>query len=371
MRYFLPINTTVLLAAFALVAGPVAGAADPLSNIRLPPGFRIHVYAADIPDARSMARSPAGTLFVGNRKDGRVYALQDRDGDFQIDRRYTLARGLTMPNGVAFRRGDLYVAEVHRIFRWRRIEDHLTQPPAPEIIRDDLPKKKWHGWKFIRFGPDGKLYFPIGAPCNVCLSDNESFASILRMNPDGSELELFARGVRNTVGFDWHPQTRTLWFTDNGRDWLGDDTPPDELNHAPRPGLHFGFPYLHGVDVKDPVYHRKMPRIAVTLPVKALGPHVAALGMRFYTGTSFPATYRHRIFIAEHGSWNRSVPVGYRITTVTLNPDNSPQYEVFAEGWLDDGKVTGRPVDLEILPDGSMLVSDDYAGRIYRIHYTE
>ena len=219
------------------------------------------------------------------------------------------------------------------------------------------------------FGPDGKLYVPVGAPCNVCLEKDRRFASILRMNADGSGLEIFAEGVRNTVGFDWHPQTQELWFTDNGRDWLGDDLPPDELNHAPQPGAHFGFPFFHGNDLPDPVFGEQAPPRRFRPPAQALAPHAAALGMRFYTGTMFPEGYREQIFIAEHGSWNRSQPIGYRVTLVRLKENRPVAYEVFASGWLREEGVIGRPVDLEILPDGSLLISDDHAGRIYRVVY--
>ena len=274
-----------------------------------------------------------------------------------------------MPNGVAFRDGDLYVAEVHRIIKFTDIEKRLSDPGPPEVVFSDLPQEKWHGWKFIRFGPDGKLYVPIGAPCNVCEPGDPLFATISRMNLDGSDFEIFARGVRNSVGFDWHPETLELWFADNGRDMLGDDLPPDELNRASRPGLHFGFPYLHGNNIMDPEYGAKKGNQDVTGPVQELGPHVASLGMRFYTGAQFPAEYARVIFIAEHGSWNRSEPIGYRISLVRLKNSASTGYEVFAQGWLQKHRILGRPVDIEFMPDGSMLVSDDYSDRIYRIIY--
>jgi glucose/arabinose dehydrogenase len=274
-----------------------------------------------------------------------------------------------MPNGVAFHNGALYVAEVNRVLRFDNIEARLKNPPQPVVVNDSFPTKKHHGWKFIRFGPDGKLYVPVGAPCNVCESDDQRFATIMRMNPDGTGLEIFARGVRNTVGFDWHPVTRELWFTDNGRDWMGDDQPPDELNRAPIGGLHFGFPYRHGKDVTDPEHGRKMKKGEFVPPELELGPHVASLGMRFYTGAMFPPEYRNRIFIAEHGSWNRSDPLGYRVTTVRLEGNRAVDYQVFAEGWLQEGRAWGRPVDVQVMPDGALLVSDDKAGVIYRISY--
>jgi glucose/arabinose dehydrogenase len=282
----------------------------------------------------------------------------------------TIARGLNMPNGVAYRNGSLYVAEVSRVLRYDNIDSRLHNPPRPVVVNDTFPTDRAHGWKFIRFGPDGMLYVPVGAPCNVCLPKKAGYATIMRMGPDGKRLQIFARGVRNSVGFDWHPRTKKLWFTDNGRDWLGDNIPPDELNCAPRKGMNFGFPYCHGGDIPDPVFGEMKPCSAFTPPAMKLGPHVAALGMRFYTGKLFPPPYHGQIFIAEHGSWNRSVPIGYRITLVRLKKGRASSYEVFAEGWLNGGAAWGRPVDLEILPDGSLLVSDDRAGAIYRIRYT-
>jgi glucose/arabinose dehydrogenase len=275
-----------------------------------------------------------------------------------------------VPNGVAFHNGDLYVAEINRILRFKNIESHLDNPPIPEVIRDTFPTDKAHGWKFIRFGPDGLLYVPVGAPCNICERD-DPYASITRMAPDGSGFEIFARGIRNSVGFDWHPHNKDLWFTDNGRDWLGDDIPPDELNHAPQAGLHFGFPYCHGGDLLDPEYSETKPCSEFTAPIQKLGPHVAALGMRFYTGTLFPSPYRNQIFIAQHGSWNRSDKSGYRIMQVTLEGNKATSYNVFAEGWLQGEQAWGRPVDVEVMPDGALLVSDDQAGVVYRIVYEE
>ena len=337
--------------------------------ISLPPGFSIAIYADNVPNARSMALSPNNTLFVGSRNAGKVYAVIDNDNDYKADEVITIADNLYMPNGVAFRDGDLYVAEIHRIIKFTDIEKRLHNPPKREIVFGTLPDKKWHGWKFIKFGPDGKLYVPIGAPCNVCEPKDKLFGTITRMNKDGSGFEIFASGIRNSVGFDWHPETRELWFTDNGRDMLGDNLPPDELNHAPHGGLHFGFPYLHGNNVIDPEFGKKSVNFHFTKPARELGPHVASLGMQFYTGPMFPAEYANQIFIAEHGSWNRSEPIGYRISLVRLENSKPVSYEVFAEGWLQKDKVLGRPVDLEIMQDGSLLVSDDYSGTIYRIVY--
>ena len=238
------------------------------------------------------------------------------------------------------------------------------------MVTDRYPTDRHHGWKFIAFGPDGWLYVPVGAPCNVCLPPGPLHETITRMKPDGSAIEVFARGVRNSVGFDWRPGSHDLWFTDNGRDWLGDDRPPDELNHAPKAGMHFGFPYCHGRALPDPEFGRDKACTDFTPPAAELGPHVAALGMRFYTGTMFPPEYRGRIFIAEHGSWNRTTPIGYRVTTARLDGDRVVGYEPFATGWLgDNGQIAGRPVDVLVMPDGALLVSDDHAGAIYRIAY--
>ncbi len=359
----------LVISALLSTAAGAAGREPLLASIKLPPGFRIAVYAADVEGARSLTLGWKGTVFVGTRDEGKVYGVVDVDGDNVADKVYTLARGLDMPNGVAFRDGSLYVAEVSRIIRYDGIESRLADPPAPVVVNDTFPRDRTHGWKFIRFGPDGKLYVPVGAPCNVCESADERYATIMRMNADGTGLEIFARGVRNTVGFDWNPATDELWFTDNGRDWLGDDKPPDELNCAPRPGLHFGFPYVHGKDIADPEFGAQGPPPAFTPPAKELGPHVAPLGMRFYGAEMFPAAYRGRIFIAEHGSWNRTVPLGYRVTLVRLDGNTPTSYGVFAEGWLKGGKAWGRPVDLMVMPDGALLVSDDKAGAIYRISY--
>jgi glucose/arabinose dehydrogenase len=366
------ILAVVIMGAVVITVGtPSRAENDLLGTIKVPPGFRISLFAEGVRGARSMAMAPDGTVFLGSREGGRVYALRDTDGDHVSDRVYTLARNLFMPNGVAYRDGSLYVAEVNRVIRFDSILSRLEDPPNPVVVNDSFPSETHHGWKFIRFGPEGWLYVPVGAPCNVCESRDPRFATIMRMRPSGEDLEIFARGVRNTVGFDFHPVTGELWFTDNGRDWLGDDRPPDELNHAHVSGLHFGFPYVHGSDIADPEYGGKGNFSDFIPPVQELGPHVAALGMRFYDGGMFPDSYTNRIFIAEHGSWNRSVPIGYRITTVTLRGDRALRYEVFAEGWLQGKRAWGRPVDVLVYLDGSLLVSDDRAGAVYRISYGE
>jgi glucose/arabinose dehydrogenase len=354
---------------FLLAVTGCGKAQSNLEQIKLPPGFRINVYAGGIEGARSLTLGDNGVVFVGSRNAGRVYALVDEKGDGSVVSVITVAENLDTPNGVAYAGGSLYVAEISRILRYDNIMANLRQPPAPVVVTDTLPGERHHGWKFIAFGPDGKLYVPVGAPCNICASQDERFASIMRMNPDGSGLEVFAHGVRNTVGFDWHPAAQELWFTDNGRDWLGADLPPDELNHVPRPGMHFGYPYYYGDNVPDPEFSQRPDSSAFTVPVMKLGAHVAALGMRFYTGTMFPEEYRNQIFIAEHGSWNRIIPTGYRISLVRLQAGKAVSYEVFAEGWLQAVNAWGRPVDVLVMPDGALLVSDDRANTVYRISY--
>ncbi|MBK7336906.1 MAG: sorbosone dehydrogenase family protein [Saprospirales bacterium] len=373
-RFLLPlIFLPLFLASCSSVNPPQKKAlsALPIEKIVLPEGFSIHIYAEGLTNARSMALSPGGTLFVGTRSEDKVYALRDTNGDFRADERYVIASGLNSPNGVAFRDGDLYVAEISRILKYEDIESRLADPPAPVVVFDQYPSEGHHGWKYIAFGPDGMLYVPVGAPCNICESKEPVYASITRLNPDGTGMEVVQHGIRNTVGFTWHPETGELWFTDNGRDWMGDDMPACELNHAPRDGMHFGYPYCHQGDLPDPEFGKDRPCEEFTPPVQNLGPHVAPLGMEFYSGTQFPAKYRNQVFIAEHGSWNRSTKIGYQVAMVTLEGNKALSYEPFAEGWLDKSsdEVWGRPVDIELMPDGSMLVSDDFAGAVYRIWY--
>lgn len=349
-------------------ADAVSSPTPPLDEIELPDGFRIHYYASDVPGARSMKLSPGGILYVGTRGQGNVYAVVDANGDYRAERVVVIDSGLDLPNGVAWRDGSLYVAENSRILRYDNIDERIDDPPEPVVVYDDYPTDDAHGWKFIAFGPDGRLYVPVGAPCNVCESP-EIYASITRMDPDGSNMEIVAHGVRNTVGFDWHPDTGELWFTDNGRDWLGDNRPPDELNRLSEVGQHFGFPFCHGRDILDPEFGEGHTCAEFTLPEAELGPHVAALGMRFYTGEMFPERYRRDVFIAEHGSWNRSEKIGYRVMLVEIEGNEAVSYQPFATGWLQGETAWGRPVDVLVMPDGSMLVSDDKMGAIYRIVY--
>jgi len=359
----------VLLSLISIVLVPSLGhtqANSALADITLPEGFSIEVLTDEVPGARSIALGDRGTLFVGTMGDGRVYAVVPREnaGPSIV----TIAEQLKMPNGIAFHEGDLYVAETTRIIRFRNIEDRLDDIPAYEVILDSLPPESHHGWRYIAFGPDGKLYLTIGAPCNVC--DKEGYGEIVRMNADGSEFETVAFGVRNSVGLTWDPGDGDLWFTDNGRDMMGDDIPAGEVNHASDVGMHFGFPYCHGGDILDPEFGQGRDCADYTPPAQKLNAHVAPLGLLFYDGSMFPEEYRRQIFIAEHGSWNRSTKIGYRISIVRMKNGQPQAYDVFASGWLKE-EVSGRPVDLLVLADGSMVVSDDMAGSLYRIIYTE
>jgi glucose/arabinose dehydrogenase len=360
----------LLIAAAALAP---AGRADlPLELITLPEGFKIDLFATDLPNARMIVRGANGTIFVSTRNKGAIYAVRDADGDFKAEQKWVIAEGLDTPNGVAFHEGALYVAEYRRLIRFDDIENRLDNPPAPVVLFDQFPEKMGHHWKYAAIGPDGWLYVNIGAPGNIVNMEPEDprYATISRIRLDGTGLETYARGVRNSVGFTWHPETGHLWFTDNGRDWLGDDRPPCELNVATEAGQHFGYPFCHGGDLIDPEFGEGRSCDEFVAPAQNLGPHTAPLGLKFYTGDQFPAEYKNAILIAEHGSWNRSIPIGYRIAMVRLDEQGkSKGYEMFAEGWLQRTRAWGRPVDLLVLPDGSLLISDDAADCIYRVHY--
>ncbi len=342
--------------------------AENLARIELPPGFKISVYAEGVENARQLALGERGTVFAGSRRAGKVHAVVDQDGDNAADRVYLVDEGLNMPSGVEFMNGSLYVGALDRILRYDDIESRLEQPPEPEVVTDAFPDKKHHGWKYLRFGPDNRLYVPVGAPCNIC--DEPGFAQIRRIFADGSGMEVYAEGARNSVGLAFHPGTDELWFTDNGRDMLGDDLPGDELNHAPEPGLHFGYPYCHQGDTLDPEFGKDKSCSDFTPPASTLGAHVAALGLTFYTGSMFPAHYVNQLFIAQHGSWNRSEKSGYNILLLRFDEQGKVRSsEVFASGWLQGQDNWGRPNDVLQMPDGSLLVSDDQAGVIYRITY--
>jgi glucose/arabinose dehydrogenase len=345
----------------------------PIDRLKLPEGFKIEVYADSIDGARSMAMGDNGTLFVGTRNEGKVYAIQDRDKDYRADNVIVLDTALKAPNGIAYRKGSLYVAEVGRLLRYDNIESQLNNRIEPTVVYDDYPTEFHHGWKYIAFGPDDKLYVPVGAPCNICDSTevDKRYATITRMNADGSDREIYAQGVRNTVGFTWHPETKEMYFTDNGRDMMGDDIPPCELNRVTEAGQHFGYPFCHGGVVKDPEFGNQQPCDDFVAPVQALGAHVAPLGVKFYTGDMFPKKYKQYAFIAEHGSWNRAKKVGYKIALVQLEDGKAIAYDTFLDGWLDEESQErfGRPVDILFLEDGSMLISDDFGDAIYRVTY--
>jgi glucose/arabinose dehydrogenase len=367
-----PAGCAVLLAAFMSSCSFPPGAQ--LDRITLPSGFSITLYEENVPGARALALGDKGTLFVGTYKEGKVYAVPARLGSRERGSVFVIAEGLQDPHGVAFKDGSLYVAERERILRFDDIENRLASPPAPAVVYEIGRKYAHHGLRVIHFGPDGKLYVSIGVPCNICMPELDRYGVIIRLNGNGNgkgKAEVFARGIRNSVGYDWHPKTQALWFTDNGRDLLGNDTPPDELNHAPMTGMHFGYPYCHAGELPDPVFGLRSRCSDFTAPAQKLGPHVAALGMKFYTGHQFPAAYRNRIFIAEHGSWNRNPKLGYRITMVTLSGNDAVNYEPFAEGWLQGNSAWGRPVDVIVAPDGALLVSDDKLGAIYKISYNK
>ena len=349
--------------------------AEHLDSIALPEGFHISIYRDGLEAARSMAMSESGTLFLGthsNRsrdKIGKVYAVTNPDGDGRGDDVKVVVEGFNVPNGVALRDGDLYVAEIHRVTRFDAIESRLESPPEPVVIDDSFPDEYHHGWKYLRFGPDGRLYVPVGAPCNIC-EPEAGQGTIVSLAPDGSDKRVYAEGVRNSVGFDWDPATGDLWFTDNGRDLWGDDTPPEELNHAPAEGAHFGYPYRYGRDLVDDSFSTDLTDVDFTGAALEFPAHNALLGMRFYTGEQFPVDYRGDLFIASRGSWNREVPDGYKIYRVRMEQGRAVAWEEFATGWLtQDKKFWGRPVDIEIAPDGSLLVSDDFNGLVYRISY--
>ncbi len=365
--------------AIAAVALPLQ-AALPLADVRLPPGFTIELVTDRVPNAREMALGAfdggRGTLFVGSSAAGKVYAVTLDRGRGSAVR--SIASGLAMPVGVAYRSGSLYVSAISRIVRLDGVDGDLDRLPPPVVVTDRFPSETHHGWKFIAFGPDGDLYVPVGAPCNVCERDEDRYYNIQKIKVDGGAPSVVARGVRNTVGFDWNPADGSLWFTDNGRDLLGDDIPADELDRVPANSAavpHFGFPYCHQGDIADPEFGGKRPCSQFVAPGAKLGAHVAAIGMRFYTpaasaAEAFPAAWRGGVFIAEHGSWNRSKKSGYRIVHVAIDGPTAGRQTVFADGWLHaDESVSGRPADVLPMPDGSLLVSDDQAGAIYRIRY--
>ncbi|MEO8122824.1 MAG: PQQ-dependent sugar dehydrogenase [Burkholderiales bacterium] len=352
----------------AAAADATPAAKLPLAKMKAPPGFKVEVFASNVPDARSLREGEQGTVFVSSRTAGKVYAIVEKDGRRQV---MTIAEKLDMPNGIAFHKGSLYVATVTTITRYDGIENRLDKPPAPVTIYDKLPDKRQHGWRFVAIGPDDKLYVGVGAPCNICLPP-PGFAQIRRMNLDGSGVEVVAEGVRNTVGFDFDPKDGSLWFTDNGRDWMGDDQPEDELDHVTQPGKQdFGFPYCHQGMLPDPEFGKGKDCADFAQPVWLLGPHAAALGMRFYTGSMFPPKYRGAIFIARHGPWNRSQKFAADVVVAFRDGKSGKggisKMEPFLSGLVENNAFLGRPVDVLVRKDGSLLVSDDLNGAVYRI----
>ncbi|MGZ5007879.1 MAG: PQQ-dependent sugar dehydrogenase [Methylobacter sp.] len=340
-----------------------------LKQLHVPAGFSLSVFADNLPNARSLALGDNGVIFVGTGSGDSVYAVQDTNNDGVADKRYVIADHLYMPNGVVYKDGSLYVAEINRIIRFDNIIQQLANPPKPVVIYDQFPSDQHHGWKYLRFGPDNKLYTAIGAPCNICEPEKPVYSSLVRLNADGSGNEILARGIRSSVGFDWQPGTNALFFTDNGRDYLGDDLPPDELNQWTTIGEHFGFPYCHGGDVLDPEFSAGKNCRQFTAPAWKFKAHMAPLGMRFYLGSQFPADYKNQLFVALHGSWNRSIPQGYRVALVKFNQGKPVSENVFIDGWLTNNNVLGRPVDILEMPDGSLLISDDSLGLIYKVEY--
>jgi glucose/arabinose dehydrogenase len=349
-------------------APPIAASVDklPVDKLKLPKGFNIEVYASGIPDARSIRIGDKGTVFIGNRVQDKVYAIVEKDGKRTVK---VIASGLYRPNGLAFHNGTLYIAELSKISKIDKIEDNLDNPPKPTVIYDNLPKDEAHGWKFMALGPDNKLYFEVGQPCNNCIP-SDAHGQIRRINLDGTGMEVVARGVRHSVGFDFHPVSKELYFTDNSRDWLSEDLPNDELNRVTKIGQHYGSPYCYQGNLPDTEFGWGRSCSEFVPPVALMGPHAASLGMRFYNGTMFPAEFRGQILVARHGSWNRSNKFGGDIALVKLNKDGSVKsVEPFITGFLVDNKYIGRPVDVQPMKDGSLLISDDYDGAVYRVTY--
>ncbi|MDD1644152.1 MAG: sorbosone dehydrogenase family protein [Methylococcaceae bacterium] len=370
MYFFKTTLLPLLLLNTCLAVAESGGHQDVLKQLHLPDGFTISVYADNLPNARSLALGDNGIVFVGTGAKGNVYAVQDSNNDGMAEQRHIIASNLNMPNGVAFKDGSLYVAEISRIIRFDHITQQLANMPKPVVVYDQFPSDKHHGWKYLRFGPDNKLYTAVGAPCNICKPEKEIYASLVRLNPDGSDLEILASGIRNTVGFDWQPGTNALFFTDNGRDYLGDDSPPDELNQWSVKGEHFGYPYCHGGEIPDPEFAADKKCRQFTAPIWKFKAHIAALGLRFYQGKQFPVEYKNQLFVAQHGSWNRTVPQGYRVVLIKFDQGKPVSEQDFISGWLTkDGNVLGRPVDILALPDGSLLISDDKLGVIYKVSY--
>ena len=356
---------------FAPIFTGRAGSELPVSTLKVPPGFKVEVYADGIPEARSLALGDKGTVFVSNRNLSDIYAITERDGKREVRK---VLKGLKNPNGVTFSKGTLYVAERHRITRYDGIEDRLDNPPEAKVVIDNLDptNQPGHFWKFLAMGPDGKLYFNIGSPGNIVMPTYQQ-ASISRVDPQTGVMERYAEGVRNSVGFAWHPKTHEMWFTNHGRDWISDDLPHDTLHRAGKKGMNFGFPFCHQGDMPDPEFGKGRSCSEFEAPTLKLGAHIAPLGVRFYDGKMFPAEYRDNLFIAMHGSWNRSTKQGYNVMRVSFDAKGQPSLKPFLEGFLTDAQADppmwGRPVDVLVMRDGALLVSDDYNGIVYRVSY--
>ncbi len=345
-----------------------ASAKMSLDKLITPSGFNVDFYIQGIDNPRQMALSESGVIFVGSRRAGNVYAILDKNGDGKAETRWLVAEHLSQPSGLAYKDGDLYVADIGTIYRYKDILNHLDKP-VKEVFFDELPDDMHHGWKFIRFSPDGHLIIPVGAPCNICEAPTKQHNRILSLDVNSKKLTVVAEGVRNSVGFDFHPQTAELWFSDNGRDMMGDDIPPDEINRVSQMGSHFGYPYVHGGDIKDPEFGQGKDPANYVQPELKLGAHVAPLGIEFYNGKSFPSQYHNQLFVTEHGSWNRSKKVGYKVAVATIENNNIVNYTPVISGFMKDEETFGRPAAILELPDGSLLISDDYANVIYRLTY--
>lgn len=356
----------VSILTFGLLSAP-AYAANILKELSVVDGFKLSVFADNVENARQIAVSKKGIVYVGSRKAGNVYALIDHNSDGVADKQIVVASGLNMPSGLAIKGDDLYVGEVQRIIRFKDIDKQLKTPNY-EVVYDALPKERHHGWKFLRFAPTGELIIPVGVPCNIC-GEDERFGRIFALNVDTKQLTTVAKGVRNSVGFDFHPSTQNMWFSDNGRDMMGDDIPPDELNRVTSEGEHFGFPYVHAGAILDPEFGKEKNTADYSAPALALGAHVAPLGIHFYTGKQFPSNYKQQLFVAEHGSWNRSKKVGYKVAVATIEQGRVIKYTPFITGFMKNEETLGRPVAFAELADGSLLISDDYANVIYRVSY--
>jgi len=362
---------TSTLHPFAPLLTGRAASELPLDKLKVPAGFKVEVWAEGVPEARSLALGDKGTVFVSNRNLKDVYAITDQAGKRTVTK---VLKGLNAPNGVAFANGTLYVAERHRITAYDGIEDRLASPPDARVVIDNLDptQQAGHFWKYLAMGPDGKLYFNVGSPGNIVMPSYAQ-ATINRVDPKTGVMEVYASGVRNSVGFDWDPRTRDLWFTNHARDWISDELPQDTLHRADKKGMNFGYPYCHQGDLPDPDYGKGRSCAEFDAPAARLGAHIAPLGMRFYTGSMFPPEYRNAMFIAMHGSWNRSTKQGYNVMVATVGRFGKVELQPFLEGFLSDAKADppmwGRPVDVLVMKDGALLVSDDYNGIVYRVSY--